>query len=105
MKNRILAIVILVALMGIQGNAQSALDQFFNQHQDDTAFTVVNISPKMFQMLAHIDTDDPDSEEVMNLIKGISSLRILAKDKGDGRKLYDDAFAKTGCRPFWLWCC
>lgn len=80
-----------LAVAGINLQGQSALDQFFSQHQNDTAFTVVNISPKMFQMLAQIDTDDPESKEVMELVKGITGLRILVKDKGDGTKLYDEA--------------
>ncbi|MCB0688156.1 MAG: DUF4252 domain-containing protein [Saprospiraceae bacterium] len=100
MKFKNLALILILALMGVNINAQSALDQFFSQHQDDTAFTVVNISPKMFQMLAHIDTDDPESEEVMDLVRGITGLRILAKDHGDGTKLYNDAFSKISKNGF-----
>lgn len=89
-----------LAVAGINLQGQSALDQFFSQHQNDTAFTVVNISPKMFQMLAQIDTDDPESKEVMELVKGITGLRILVKDKGDGTKLYDEAFSKISSNGF-----
>lgn len=100
MKTFNLTLIIILAFIGLNVNAQSALDQFFNQHQDDTSFTVVNISPKMFQMLARIDTEDPESKEVMDLIKGITGLRILAKDSGDGTKLYNDAFSKISKNGF-----
>ncbi|MBK8506554.1 MAG: DUF4252 domain-containing protein [Saprospiraceae bacterium] len=97
-KNLIIAFALV--LMGTSLNAQSALDQFFSQHQDDPAFTVVNISPKMFQMLAHIDVEEEDGQEVVELIKGITSLRILVKEEGDGTKLYDDAFSKISKNGF-----
>jgi hypothetical protein len=79
---------------------ESALDQFFRSHQDDTAFTVVNISPKMFQMISRIDIEEDENGEVSELIKGITGLRILVKDEGDGTKLYDEAFAKISKHGF-----
>ena len=36
----------------------------------------------------------------MDLIKGITGLRILAKDKGDGTKLYNEAFSKISNNGF-----
>ncbi len=101
MTTRKLILSICLSILGVALYAQtSALDQFFNDHQDDPDFTVVNISPKMFQMLAHIDIDDPESAEIMQLVKGIKSLRILVKDEGDGTKLYDDAFSRISKNGF-----
>ena len=85
----------------MSGYAQySALDQFFSTHQDDTAFTVVNISPKMFQMISRIDIEEDENGEISELIKGITGLRILVKDNGDGTKLYEDAFSKISKNGF-----
>ena len=85
----------------MSGYAQhSALDQFFSAHQDDTAFTVVNISPKMFQMISRIDVEEDGNGEISELIKGITGLRILVKDTGDGTKLYEDAFSKISKNGF-----
>ncbi len=89
------------SLLGLAIQAQiSALDQFFKDYQDDPAFTVVNISPKMFQMLAQIDAEDEDSAEVMELVKGITSLRILVREESDGTKLYNDAFSRISKNGF-----
>jgi hypothetical protein len=100
MTTKKLIIAFAVILMGTASYGQSALDQFFSQHQDDPSFTVVNISPKMFQMLAQFDIEDEDGKEIMELVKGITSLRILVKEEGDGTKLYDDAFSKISKNGF-----
>lgn len=74
----------------------SVLDKFFENHQDDTAFTVVNVSPKMFEMISRIDPqiDEEGAEEIKEAIKGITGLRILVRDDQDGRALFDQAFGK-----------
>ncbi|NND34314.1 MAG: DUF4252 domain-containing protein [Saprospiraceae bacterium] len=79
---------------------QSVLDQFFESHRDDTAFTVVNVSPKMFQMISRIDIEEDENGEISELIKGITGLRILVRDHGDGTKLYEDAFNKISRNGF-----
>ncbi len=59
-------------------------------------FTTINISPKMFQLIAKsgIADEDPEVGEVIN---NISSLSILVYDNEDkaprSRALYDEAFS------------
>ncbi len=101
MKTAKIYIVFILMLGFISGFAQqSALDQFFERYQDDPEFSVIFVSPKMFQMLARVDTDDPEADEIMELVKGINGLRILIKDEGDGRALYDEAFSKISKNGF-----
>jgi len=96
---------LLIALLGIfLGGSihaqESVLDQFFDQHRDDTAFTVINISPKMFQMIAGSDENNRDDDEVTSLIKSITGLRILIKENGDGTQLFAEAFGKIAKHGF-----
>jgi hypothetical protein len=98
--NRLIIAICLVTI-SMSGFAQhSALDQFFHSHQNDTAFTIVNISPKMFQMISRINIEEDSNGEISELIKGITGLRILVKDQGDGTKLYNDAFSKISKNGF-----
>ena len=95
MKIKMLYVLALTVGLSLSTFAQqSVLDQFFETHRDDTAFTVVNISPKMFQMISRIDIEEDENGEISELIKGITGLRILVKDEGDGTKLYESAFGK-----------
>ncbi len=84
----ILAALFIISFSTIQ--AQSSLESFFKKYQDDEAFTIVNISPKMFEMIAKLDVDD-DEGVIKTLANSITGLRILAKDEGDGSALYDEA--------------
>lgn len=88
-------IACLLTLFMLQvGSAQiNSLDQFFNKYQEDPTFTMVTISPKLFQMFAKLDLDE-ESEDVKNMIQSIQSLRILARDSMDGTRLYQDAFSQ-----------
>ncbi|MBO9154341.1 DUF4252 domain-containing protein [Chitinophaga sp. GCM10012297] len=79
--------------------AQSTIDKFFQKYQDDESFTVINITPKMFNMFSKFSVDDPDAKKVTALASKLKGLRILIKeDTKDGQKLYREAsqFLGTG---------
>ncbi|RPD39731.1 DUF4252 domain-containing protein [Chitinophaga barathri] len=72
--------------------AQSSIDKFFQKYQDDESFTVINITPKMFNMFSKFSIDDPDAKKVTALASKLKGLRILIKeDTKDGQKLYREA--------------
>ncbi len=77
----------------------NSLDQFFNTYQEDPDFTVVSISPKLFQMFSKLDLDE-ESEDLKSLVSSINSLRILVRDSMDGRGLYEDAFTQLSNDSF-----
>ncbi len=56
---------------------------------DDTAFTVVYISPKMFEMIAKLGESEMD-KEVKEVIKDLKGLRILVSER-NGMKYYNEA--------------
>lgn len=64
--------------------AQSnAIDLFFSQYVEDENFTVVYISPKLFQMIGELDVEGMDDEEgkaIMEIAKDLRGLRILTTD-------------------------
>ena len=72
--------------------AQSSIDKFFQKYQDDESFTVINITPKMFNMFSKFSVDDPDAKKVTELASKLKGLRILIKeDTKDGQRLYHEA--------------
>lgn len=64
----------------------NAIDKYFSQYVEDSRFSVVYISPKMFQMLGNIEVnnmvfDGEEEGEVMkDIAKDIKSLRILTTE-------------------------
>jgi Domain of unknown function (DUF4252) len=60
-----------------------AITKYFTKYAEDERFTVVYVSPKMFQMIAKISSDDPDWQKAKDVLKDISGLRIIAVDNDD----------------------
>ncbi|MFT5832725.1 MAG: hypothetical protein ACI97N_000338 [Cognaticolwellia sp.] len=89
MKYGILIIAFLA--MSFQGFSQNdAITKYFNQYVEDTSFTVVYISPKMFGMIAKLSEDEVE-EDVQQVIKDLKGLRVLMKDDSDGIGYYNEA--------------
>lgn len=76
---------------------QDAITKYFEQYMDDESFTVVYVSPKMFEIFARL-SDDTD-QDVKNVIKDLKGLRILTKDK-DGLKYYKEATKKISLNGY-----
>jgi len=56
-----------------------AIEKYFDKYMDDENFTVVYVSPKMFEMVAKIAPEDLDSD-TKDVIKDLKGLRILTTD-------------------------
>ena len=99
---RKLILSLLLAATALLARAQdNALTRFFDQYMEDERFTVVRVSPKMFQMIAKINTDDPDWEKFRDVIGNLSGLYVLHADSGvDGRVLYQDAFKRLPVKEY-----
>jgi hypothetical protein len=90
MKNKIIAFITLSVLfftpiaenVGIstltKATAQTdAITRYFDKYLDDESFTVVYITPKMFQMIAKLDLKDKDAKDVKEALQDLKGLRIL----------------------------
>ena len=63
--------------------AQDAIDKYFNQYADNSDFTSIVVSSKMFELFANIQTDSPDNGDFKEAIKGLKGIRILSYDRND----------------------
>ena len=74
-------------------NAQSndAIQTFFKKYADDESFTSVQIAPKLFELIAKLDINDPDYKDVKNMIKNMKYITILTKETKDNKNLYAEA--------------
>ncbi len=73
-----------------------AITRFFDRYVDDERFTVVYVSPKLFQLLSKISVDDPDWANVQSVIKDLGGLRVLTADSiADGTAMFKEALSKV----------
>ncbi|MEM9887617.1 MAG: DUF4252 domain-containing protein [Bacteroidota bacterium] len=91
-------------MLGSMLNAQAdAISQYFNQYLEDERFTVVYISPKMFQMIQRMDVDwdleENEAQAVMATVEDLRGLRILIADE-DIDTLYEEATKKIDTKGY-----
>ena len=85
--------------------AQSnAIDKYFSQYVNDQNFTVVYISPKMFQMIDKLKIDGLDDEEgkaIIEVAKDLRGLRVLTTDVNP-MQYYKEAKSKINTNEYEL---
>jgi hypothetical protein len=80
-------------LMSIAAKSQDGLTKYFDQYLEDERFTVVYITPKMFQMVSKLKTTDEGFGEMKDILQDLRGLRILTTDKTP-KIFYEEAIAK-----------
>ena len=79
-----------------------AITQYFDQYLEDERFTVVYLSPKMFQILGRLDLDeleDEEAAEVMDVVQDLKSLRILTSETNT-LQFYEEAKQKINTKAY-----
>jgi hypothetical protein len=87
-----------------QENSTNAIDKYFRQYVDDERFTVVYISPKLFELLdkleiEEMDMEDEEAKAFMEVTSDLRGLRILTTDE-NGQELYREAKAKINTSEY-----
>lgn len=102
---RILIFMVLASLAFQKAKAQAnAIDKYFQQYVEDERFTVVYISPKLFQLIEKLDVEgldmeDAEAEAVLELAKDLRGLRILVSEE-DSDQLYREAKSKIDTKEY-----
>lgn len=89
----------IVMLMALSAHAQmDAIERFFKDYQDDKNFTVVYVSPKMFQMVSKV-VDGKEDKELASIVKDLKGLRILTS-KVNPDKIYTEANKRLNIKEY-----
>lgn len=75
-----------------------AIERFFKDYQEDENFTVVYVSPKMFQMVSKA-TGASEDQELASIVKDLKGLRIL-KSSINPQKLYKEANSRLNIKEY-----
>lgn len=94
MKRTLLLLLLVTGSMQLFAQQGSVIDRFFQKYENDRAFTLISVTPKMFSMFSKLDLNTSEGQNFMQVVKKIKGLRILAKENSkDGNKLYKEASA------------
>ncbi|HZV43615.1 MAG TPA: DUF4252 domain-containing protein [Saprospiraceae bacterium] len=77
---------------------EDAITKYFNKYIDDTTFTSVYISPKMFNMVSKVEIKDMDPD-VQAVIASMKGLRILHTEK-NAPKYYQEALKVINTKEY-----
>lgn len=107
MKYLLSFLVIAVMAIGPATAQSDAISTYFDKYMDDENFTMVFVSPKMFQMLDRLtpsDVDDPDADVVLDVAKDLRGLRILTTDVNPNKYYaeFKAVFDKSKYEPLML---
>ena len=102
MKKLLIGAVMMMMMMAFAAQAQNdAIAKFFTKYQDDTSFSQVTVSGKMFNMMANLSGDTPEEKEMIQAISKIRGLRILSKSETrNSRELYKEAISMIPSKEF-----
>ncbi len=96
MKKMLFVLPALLLVASSLAAQNDAITRFFDRYVDDERFTVVYVSPKLFQLLSKISVDDPDWANVQSVIKDLGGLRVLTADSiADGTAMFKEALSKV----------
>jgi hypothetical protein len=98
-KLRSLFILLPLLILGAGAFAQDdAIGKFFGKYVDDSRFTVVSVSPKMFRLLAKVNWDTIPST-VRQSVSKLQSLRILSTETTP-QQFYKEALARIDRKQY-----
>lgn len=69
-----------------------AIDKFFSDYEDNENFSVVYVSPKMFQMITKVAGEEME-DDIMDVIKDIKALKIL-RTEVNSKAIYKEASSR-----------
>ncbi len=80
--NILLTLLFLLPATAYLQAQNDAISKYFNKYVEDERFTVIYISPKMFQLFDQMDLNlkDEEVDALMNVVTDLRSLRILTTD-------------------------
>jgi hypothetical protein len=95
-------VVVAMVMMTVVANAQdNAISKFFTKYQDDDSFSLVNISGKMFNMMANIEGTTAEDKAMISAVSKIRGLKILTKSGArNSRELYKEAMDMIPTKEF-----
>ena len=94
----ILVAFILLCFVGSAGAQSNAIDKYFKQYKDDERFTMVYISPKMFEMAVKVAEENVE-EDVVDMLREIEGLKILTTDENPN-SFYKEALKKINTKEY-----
>lgn len=78
---RVSLFLLAIGLFGSTFAQNNAMNNEFSSYVNNDDYTQITITGKLFQMIADIDSDDPDAADLIEASKGIEGIQIIVADE------------------------
>lgn len=86
---------LLIAFSFAALNAQtSAVDEMFRKYSESDGFTLVTISSRMFSMIAELDSDNENADDIIHNLRSIQILTVSDSLKNKSLNFYTELSGK-----------
>ncbi len=99
-------LVLMISLFSFMGTTyaqqEDAISKYFDKYMEDDAFTVVYLSPKLFQLLGKLDIEelnDHEAEAILEVVEDLKSLRVLTTDE-NALQYYNEAVKTINTKDY-----
>ena len=100
MKSIFLSFFVIVSTTLASFGQEDAITKYFNKYIDDTRFSAVYISPKMFTMVSKIEIENMEPE-VQEVIRSLKGLRVLHTEQ-NAMQYYQEALKAINTNEYEL---
>ncbi len=100
MKSIILSFFVILSTALSSFGQEDAITKYFNKYIDDTSFSAVYISPKMFNMVSKIEIEDMEPE-VQEVIRSMKGLRVIHTEQ-NAMQFYKEALKTINTNEYEL---
>lgn len=74
--------------------AQTSIDRYFDQYQEDERFSSVSVSSRMFDLFMDLEADDPDETAFLETISKLDGFKaLIGANVPNAASIYQDVMA------------
>jgi Domain of unknown function (DUF4252) len=95
MKSFFVSLLFILVAQGLTAQ-NTTVQALMSQYGEDQRFTVVKITPKMFSLLAKLESSDPEYQSIEPILSKLTGLQILTTEDSiiDTKALYRDVLKR-----------
>lgn len=87
---RLIGVTAIMMVFSLTIQAQTSIDRYFEQYQEDERFSRVSVSSRMFNLFMELEMDDPNEQEFIQTISKLTGLKVLiGKEVEEAQNLYN----------------
>ena len=92
---KLTGVSIVMMIFSLNLTAQTSIDRYFEQYEEDERFSRVSVSSRMFNLFLELEADEPEEEAFLNTISKLTGLKVLmGNEVEEAENLYNSVVSR-----------